>query len=133
MARARALLERLGFAGGPGDTRLAWRLVLALLLLYTLSFAFFYPRVATNSDEAQFIQQTRLLLEGTVTASVTDPFTDRTFESWAATFPVGTAALMTPFIAAFGWRGAFLVPCLGLVLGVTLSARWLQQEGHSPC
>ena len=33
MARARALLERLGFAGGSGDTRLGWRIVLGVLLL----------------------------------------------------------------------------------------------------
>ena len=109
MARARALLEHLGFAGGAGDTRLGWRIVLGVLLLYAISFAVFYPRVATNSDETQFIAQARLMLEGTVAATVTDPFTGKTFQSWAATFPVGTAALMTPFIAAFGWRGAFVV------------------------
>ncbi len=106
--------------------------MLGVLLLYAISFAVFYPRVATNSDETQFIAQARLMLEGTVAATVTDPFTGKTFQSWAATFPVGTAALMTPFIAAFGWRGAFVVPWLGLVLAVVITARWLQQEGRSP-
>ncbi len=130
--RAEALLDAFGLGGGRGNPRLAWRLVLAILLFYALSFAAFYPRVITNSDELQYINQAQLVLRGHPTVTKTDPFTGETSEIWPSTYSVGSAFLMAPFVWAVGWRGAYLVPCLGLLLAVGITARWLQQEGRSP-
>ena len=40
--------------------------------------------------------------------------------------------MLAPFIAVFGVRGAFVVPMLGLVLAVLITARWIRDAGYSP-
>ena len=45
---APVLLRRLGLAGEPADLRFGWRVVAAVLAIYVLSFAIFYPKVPTG-------------------------------------------------------------------------------------
>ena len=45
---------------------------------------------------------------------------------------MGMVALMAPFVAAFGWWGAFLPSALSLLLAVLVTARWLSDERRSP-
>lgn len=116
---------------GPG-VRLAWRILLALLLVYAVAFAAFYPSGVTNDDEAKYLLQTRLLLEGRSTVTKIDPLTGRVFDDVPSTYPLGVALLTAPFVSALGTRGAFLVPLLALVAAVVSTARWLQEEGRSP-
>ena len=40
--------------------------------------------------------------------------------------------IAAPFVAAFGWQGAFAVPCLCLLAMVVLTGRWIASEGRSP-
>ena len=52
---AESFPSRLGLTAGPHDPRLVQRVLLVCLALYLLGFALFYPRVATNTDEAMYI------------------------------------------------------------------------------
>jgi len=130
--RSRVLLERLGFGSVSADARFGWRVVFVLLLLYAVFFGFFYPNTPTNDDEAQYLRQTVLLLEGRSTITVVNPFTGKAREKPPSTYSVGTAYLMAPFVKLFGIEGAYLVPLLSLLVAVALTARWLQEEGRSP-
>lgn len=130
--RAETFLSRLGLGAGPDDPPFAWRILLVCLALYLASFALFYPRVATNTDEAMYLRQTRLLLEGHSTVINVDPLTGEEVVVTPSTYAVGTAYLMAPFVALAGWRGAFVLPCLSLLLAVLFTGRWLQDEKRSP-
>ena len=117
---------------GLDDPRRAWRVIGALLIVYVAGFACFYPRVVMNVDELQYVHQTLMLLDGRSTIEVTDPLTGEVFEKRPSTYPIGTALLMAPWVASFGWRGAFLVSPIALVLAVVMLGRWLQENGRSP-
>jgi len=125
-------LERLGLGEGACDVRFAWRLVLAALLLYALGFACFYPRTPTNTDEAMYVRQAELILAGERTVVREDPLSGEQERFWPSTYWVGPALMMLPFVWLSGWRGAFVAPCLGLLLGVLFTGRGLQAEGRSP-
>ncbi len=127
---AGGLLARL--REGDAGRRLAWRIVLALCLLYAAGFAAFYPRIASVEDEAQYLRQARLLLEDKPTVVRIHPLTGQEEEFRPSTYAVGTAALLAPFIWAAGPRGAFVVPMLALLAGVLATARWIADEGRSP-
>ncbi|MGH7287170.1 MAG: ArnT family glycosyltransferase [Myxococcota bacterium] len=129
----RSLLQRLGLAGGECDARLVWGLLLACLTLYALGYAAFYPRVLTNTDEVEYLEETRALLEtGSVVVPKEDPRTGLMRKTVPGDYPVGMVALMAPFVATLGWRGAFLASFLALLVAVLATARWLQQEKRSP-
>ncbi len=116
----------------PGDLRLAWWLVGGIVFLYVASFALFYPAVATNTDEAEYLRQTLLLLEGRSTVVNENPLTGDRVDHTPGTYSIGTPMAMAPFARAFGWRGAYVVPLNGLALAVLFTARWLQESGRSP-
>jgi hypothetical protein len=130
----RSLLARLGLGDEPAaDGRLALVLVLAGILVYSAGYAAFFPHAATVDDEALYLGQTALLVEtGSVTAEKIDPLTGQRATFSPGDYPFGTVALMAPFAAAFGPRGAFLASFLSLVLAVWLTARWLAHEKRSP-
>jgi hypothetical protein len=130
--RSRLLLERLGFGSASADARFGWRVILALLLLYLVFFAFFYPDTPTNDDEAQYLRQSVLLLEGRSTITFVDPLTGKEYEKTPSTYSMGAPLLMAPFVKLFGIEGAYLVPLLSLLIAAALTARWLQDEGRSP-
>ncbi len=127
-----ALLRRLGFGGSGVDTALVWRLIAAILLLYALGFALWYPSVVTNTDESNYLLQTRLLLEGRTAVEKVDPFTGEIFEFLERPYPNGLPLLMAPFVWAGGVGAAYWVPLLSVVAAVLMLGRWLQEQGHSP-
>ncbi len=131
-ADAASLLRQVGFAPGAPDPRFTWGAVLAILAIYTVSFFAFYPQLATNDDEARYIRQARLMLEGTTTATWEDPLTGEILKKQPSKYPVGTAALIAPFLWAFGEPGAWLPPFLSLLVAVVCTARWLADDGRSP-
>ncbi len=116
----------------PESLRPAWLLLLLCCSVYLLGFALFYPRLAVNDDEAQYIRQASLLLRGTATIELADARTGEAQTVRPSTYPLGTAALMSPFVAAAGWRGAFLLAPLSFVGAVLLLARWLRDAGRPP-
>ncbi|MDJ0849935.1 MAG: hypothetical protein QNK04_16320 [Myxococcota bacterium] len=129
---AHSLLRALGLLGGSVDTRLAWRVLGALCALYLAGFALFYPRLAINEDEGHYLRQAQLLLEGESTFRRPDPLTGEQTEVRPSTYPLGTAALMAPWVWIFGWRGGFAVSALCLVGATLLTARWIQDARGSP-
>lgn len=132
--RAERLLARLGLDGSDADAVLVRRIVATLLLLYALGFVIWYPSpYATNTDEALFLTQAKLLIQGTTAAEKVDPFTGESYEfihhrPYANGFPF----LMAPFLWAGGVRGAYLVPLLSVIAAVLLLGRWLREAGYSP-
>jgi 4-amino-4-deoxy-L-arabinose transferase-like glycosyltransferase len=106
--------------------------VLALVSVYAVSFFCFYPTVMTNDDESAYIRQARLVLEARSSVHCTDPLTGEVTTHQPSRYPVGTAVLMAPFVWAFGWRGAFLTPMIGLVGGILLTALWIREARGSP-
>lgn len=114
------------------EPRQAWGLLIALLAVYAIGFAAYYPSVITVSDEGNYIREARLLLEGTTRLTRPNPFTGELEDVTTILYPVGTAMLMTPFVWLAGWKGAFMSSFLCLLVGVLITARWLQDEGHSP-
>ena len=101
MARDTPLHERLGLGPAPArDDRLAFRWIFALLATYAVSMALFYPNSVTNDDEAQYLRQTQLVLEGHSTVLREDPFTGEMEEDLPSTYPLGPALTMAPFVAA---------------------------------
>jgi 4-amino-4-deoxy-L-arabinose transferase-like glycosyltransferase len=128
-----SLLQRLGAVPGAADARLAWAIVLLALALYALGYAAFYPRGATVDDEGQYLEETLLWLEtGSFQVEKLHPFTEGPEPFVPGEYPVGMVALMAPFAALFGLRGAFLASFFCLVAAVLLTARWLAGERRSP-
>jgi len=103
------LLRRLGLGDGPADLRFGWRIVAALLAIYAVSFALFYPEVPTNVDEAAYISQAVMLLEPEAEVIQIDPFTGDEVSMVLDTYPLGTALITAPLVALFGWRSAYAV------------------------
>lgn len=131
--RTRAFLDRVGLGEASVDVRFGWRIVLAVCALYALAFLVFYPNAITNDDEAMYVRHAQIMLEGR--ASVVprlDALTGESVDHVVSRYPVGTAAMMVPFVALAGWKGAFLVPLLCLLGAVLVTGRWLQEEGYSP-
>ena len=126
---SRRFLERIGLGSGPGDPRFARRLVLIGCAAYAIGFALFYPQAITNDDEAMYLRQTQLLLEGRQSIQVTNAVTGETLTHDPSKYPVGTAALMAPWVALWGWRGAYVVVLGVLVVEVVLLA--LMSWGYS--
>ncbi len=127
-------LERLGLAAdGPANARPGWIAVALGLALYALGYAAFYPHGATVDDEDQYLEQTMLWMQtGSFAVEKLDPFSGAPVPFVPGDYPIGMVALMTPFAAAFGPRGAFLASFLCLIGAVLLTARWLAGEGRSP-
>ena len=130
-AVSRSLADRLGLFG-DGDPALVTRWVTALLAVYVVSFGIFYPEIVTNDDEAMYIRQARLALEGPPVVSQVDPMTGEPHSFFVSTYAPGTAMVMAPLVELFGWRGAFLVPCLSLVAAVWVTLLWIREAGYSP-
>jgi hypothetical protein len=132
MMRFRSFADRVALGGETVDRRLAWRILAAIAIAYSVGFFAFYPQVVTNDDEAMFMEQARLLVRGETSVTKIDPFTGESSEYSPYQYVVGTAALMAPFMLAGGWKAGYLVPFLSLLAGVLLTARWLHEEGRSP-
>jgi len=128
----RPLLERLGLVRGAFDPRFAWVVVACVVAIYVASFAVFYPRGATNHDEANYIRQTRMVLEGRSSVIQEDPFTGVEKTVVLSTYPLGAPLLMAPFAAPFGWRGIFAGACASAVAAILLTAWWIRSEDRSP-
>jgi hypothetical protein len=109
-------------------------IVLSLLLaIYGVSFVALYPEAITVSDEGSYLRQAQLIVRGSRTVDRVDPFTG---ESSTFTpgdqYPLGTAMMLVPFVAAGGWQAGFWLPMLCLTLAAVVTARWLSDAGHSP-
>ena len=129
---ARDLLDRVGLGEAGVDVRFGWSILLAVCALYAIAFLATYPNVITVDDEAMYVGHARIVFEGRSTVPKPDPVTGETIDYVVSRYPVGTAAMIAPFVAVAGWRGAFVVPFLCLMGGVLVVARWLQGEGRSP-
>jgi hypothetical protein len=130
-----ALTRTFGLSAEAEATRsdrFAFTCIAALLALYGLSFALFYPNAITITDEILYVGQAEMMVRGDLTVTKVDPRTGVVRISQPGTYPPGTAALMMPLVALFGWRGAFAIPALCLALAVLVTARWLREEGRSP-
>jgi 4-amino-4-deoxy-L-arabinose transferase-like glycosyltransferase len=130
--RLDTLPRRIGLGPGRADVRLGWHLVLALLALYGLALAAFYPRTATNDDEAKYVGQAQVFLRGATTLEKTDALTGERVGYRPSYYPAGTSVALMPFVWAAGRSGAFALPALALLLGIAFTALWLGEDARSP-
>jgi 4-amino-4-deoxy-L-arabinose transferase-like glycosyltransferase len=108
------------------------RVVWAVLLLYAVIFLCFYPEALTNFDEVSYIRQAAAFATGTNTVDIVDPFTGSHRKELPSDYPPGTSLLMTPFVWLGGWRGAFLLGLVAVVVCVLITAKWIADSGGSP-
>jgi len=127
----RSLAERLGLFG-DGDPQFVRRVVLALLAIYTASFAVFYPEIATNDDESMYIRQARIAFSGKPTITQIEPLSNQQLEVSPSTYAPGTALVMAPLVEWLGWRAAFVIPWASLLLAVWLTYLWIRDAGYEP-
>ncbi len=116
------------FAPGP-----AMRWIAALLVVYAVAFAVFYPPTVTVTDENNYVRQAQLVLQGGPTVERVDPVTGDISEFRPLNeYPLGTALLLVPFVAAGGRGAAHWLPLLCVLIGVWVTACWLRDQGRSP-
>lgn len=109
----------------------AWAVIATALIVYSAAFAAFYPDVITVKDESRYVQQARFYAAGMTSDLREEAITGEMVETRPGTYPFGTSTLMAPLVALFGWRGAYGIPWLALVIAVLMTARWLADEGRS--
>ena len=114
------------------DRRFSRGIVFAICVAYSVTFFAFYPDVVTNDDESMYLRHALIMLEGKSHLTKLDALTGGPVEYLPSRYAAGTAFLMSPLVAWFGWRGAYLLPWLSLVVGTIMLARWLQDEDRSP-
>ena len=110
----------------------AMRVVIGLVAVYAVAFAFLYPAAITVADESAYINQARLILESG-TLPVVDSVAGRMIGVQPiGLYPLGTALLLLPFVALGGWHAAFWLPLLCTAAAVWVTARWLRDLSLSP-
>jgi hypothetical protein len=127
-----SIARKLGLSSAVLSDRAATRWIAALLALYALSFAVFYPATLTNTDETGYLYLAQLIVKGDFTVTKIDPRDGAMISEPITNYPPGTSILMAPWIALLGWRAAFLIPAISLLVAVLLTARWLRDEQRSP-
>lgn len=104
----------------------------AAAALYLLGFLLFYPTVPTVRDSVRYLEQAYAYSQGFSCYEQSHVVTGEVSCSLPARYLPGTAAVMAPFVYAFGWRGGYLVPALSLVLALAFTGLWLRDRGRSP-
>ena len=60
----RSFADRVVLGGETVDRRLAWRIIAAIVIAYSIGFFVLYPQAVTNDDEAVYVEQARLVARG---------------------------------------------------------------------
>jgi 4-amino-4-deoxy-L-arabinose transferase-like glycosyltransferase len=107
-------------------------LVGLVLAVYSAGFFAFYPNAITITDEACYVRQAAAFCRGEVRVPLTHPITGVTADKVVSWYPPGLSAMMTPAVALWGWRGAFVIPWLAVIAVVLVTARWLADQKLNP-
>jgi hypothetical protein len=102
------------------------------VLIYLIGVVCFFPDVITNDDEVRYLELAYAFASGSPCLDNIDPLSGEVSCGPASSFLPGTAALMAPPVALFGWRGAYLVPGLAMAAATLCTALWLREAGRSP-
>jgi len=102
------------------DDALSWKFVLAILSIFLLGFASFYPQIVTVSDELGYVSQAQVFAGNGSRFVRLDPLTRMGVMVQSGQNPPGTALMMAPFVWIAGWKAAFMSVALCLVAGVYL-------------
>ncbi|HEU4996617.1 MAG TPA: hypothetical protein VFT29_17495 [Gemmatimonadaceae bacterium] len=107
---------------------LSHRWIWVVLGAYAMGFALWPPRLFLIVDESDYVNQALAFARGalTVPGGVIYP---AGHVGVMSDYPPGTALLQAPFVAAFGWQGAYVLPTLGLLLATYFTWRLLRTLG----
>jgi hypothetical protein len=106
--------------------------VVAGVFIYLVGLIGFFPDVVTTYDEERYLEAAYAFSKGSPCLNAIDPLSGDVWCERGSKYLPGTSALMAPFIALFGWRGAYLVPALALAAASLCTALWLREAGRSP-
>jgi hypothetical protein len=106
--------------------------VVAGVLIYLIGLLFFLPDVITLSDEGRYLEAAYAFSHGSLCLEGIDPLSGELTCAQTSRYLPGTSAMLAPFVALFGWRGAFVVPALALAAATLGTALWLRAAGRSP-
>ena len=110
----------------------SFALLAGVLGCYLAAALLYFGKPITVTDELYYVRQARAFAAGSTTMVGIDPTTGRETVQSPGIYAPGTAALMAPFVCAFGWQGAYLVPMLMVPVAVMVMAAWLASERRSP-
>ena len=108
------------------------RVVVAGVLIYLVGLLCYFPDAITLDDESQYLEAAYAFSKGSLCLDEIDPLSGEVRCRQASSYLPGTSAVLAPFIALFGWRGAYLVPALALAAATLCTALWLREAGRSP-
>ncbi len=108
------------------------RLLVVLTLLHLLAMAATWPDAITNTDELSYVAAAMDYAEGRRLGQAISPDTLKLADRVNTLYPAGTSLAQAPWVAAFGWRGAFAVPLLGFLGAVWAMYALLRAVGANP-
>ncbi len=110
-----------------------WLCVCGVLCVYVLGFLLHYPRISTVKDSSRYMRRAKMIAEGPLFNPGSRCETDLKSSSADALYPVGTSLTIAPLYRLGGLRLAFSFPLIMLVSLVLITARWIHEQGRSPC
>jgi hypothetical protein len=116
----------------PAEPDRPLRIVVAGVLIYLIGLVLFFPDVITQHDEARYLEMAYAFANGSRCLDNVDPLSGEVSCVPGSRFLPGTAVLMAPPMALFGWRGAYLVSGLAIAAATLCTALWLREAGRSP-
>jgi hypothetical protein len=108
------------------------RIVAAAVLAYLVGLACFYPADTVIDDEVTYLEQAYAFSNGSTCLGHIRALRDEVSCRPHDRYLPGLSAVMAPFVALFGWRGAYLVPALAVAVATLCTASWLRAAGRSP-
>jgi 4-amino-4-deoxy-L-arabinose transferase-like glycosyltransferase len=132
MALEHTGLGWLAAVSAPSRSDRDLRIVAAAVLIYLLGLACFYPASTVITDEVGYLEPAYAFSQGSVCLEKISALSGEVYCRPSGGYLPGTSAVMAPFVALFGWRGAYLVPALAVAVATLCTASWLRAAGRSP-
>ncbi len=91
-----------------------------------------WPDAITNTDELSYVAAATDYAQGRSTGVAIDPTTLLPYDRINSLYPAGTSLAQAPWVAVFGWRGAYVVPLAGFLGALWAMYALLRSVGLNP-